>query len=528
MLVQKIDHIETHQEILRFETHISQKDNKRIIFSAPYGSGKTYFLEKFFKKFNDTYNPVFINPVKYSVSDNKDIFELVKVDIILQCLERGYLKATKSVNDFDKVSNAWFLKDNPLTILGALAKAIPNISAFDPASLIAKVIASLPEIKKLHQDYIKQKASELKTTEEELTAFITQFTETKGTIYEQDEITYLIRELLKKAKENNKANKQSVLIIDDFDRLDPEHIFRILNILSVHNDSFYTDNKFGFDKIIIVCDIDGLEKIFKHRYGPSANFEGYMDKFCSTHYYCFSIENDIYQFLKSKAPSDLNIDSNDEFGKQLLLLSAVLAYFIRAGKLTMRKIVKANFDFKLVNKQLVHSTSYTDGYTLPHIRSNDIYVDTHSIRFFKTLKSLVTIWGDIKLLKYDLKNVVDSEFINDHFTDLEVIRILEGIAVAKLLAVHKDTSQLVFTQFRDGTTSQFPEVPVCSFKCQVYLGFTGGSPYHGDQCLFQNAKGALLNYNGGKKTNFKALCTELLEIIKGFETKGYLVDFDFK
>ncbi len=529
MLVEKIDHIETHQEILRFETHISQKDNKRIIFSAPYGSGKTYFLEKFFEKFSGAYNPVFINPVKYSVSDNKDIFELVKVDIILQCLERGYLKATKSVSDFDKVSNEWFIKDNAITILAALAKAIPNISTFDPASLVANVVISLPEIKKLHKEYIKQKASELKTTEEKLTAFITQFTETKGTIYEQDEVTYLLRELIKKAKEDKNTKKQSVLIIDDFDRLDPEHIFRILNVLSVHNDSLYTDNKFGFDKIIIVCDIDGLEKIFKHRYGPAANFEGYMDKFCSTHYYQFNIENEIHSFLENQFNKQIG-NANDSDGMlQLELMTVILAYFVKNGTLTMRKLVKTNFDFELPNHVIIKAQTHEWGWGRQmHIASNEVFIDTNSVPFFRTLKLLSAVWGSFQSFQRVVLETSTGDNINLSLTEDVVRPLISSLALAKLIGVSQMPSELIRHRVDDHTATEHPQVVVFGRKVTIPLGYYRADPYTGQESLFTKAKVSydMTPRNSGV-VSYLTLFRELSGIISGFKQRGYLDKFDF-
>ena len=64
------------------------------------------------------------------------------------------------------------------------------------------------------------------------------FSETTSNIFEYNFITQLINTTLenhKKVKESKDDKYENVLIIDDLDRIDPEHIFRILNILSVHN-----------------------------------------------------------------------------------------------------------------------------------------------------------------------------------------------------------------------------------------------------------------------------------------------------
>lgn len=88
--------------------------------------------------------------------------------------------------------------------------------------------------------------------------------------------------------------QKKVLIVEDLDRIDPAHLFRIMNVLSSQVDNpFYDDcpnkNKFGFDKIILVMDYDMTRHIFHHFYGINANYEGYMNKFLNTTPYRFSI-----------------------------------------------------------------------------------------------------------------------------------------------------------------------------------------------------------------------------------------------
>lgn len=122
-----------------------------------------------------------------------------------------------------------------------------------------------------------------------------------GSDREMDDISKLINKLLKilKARKNNMAPEnpdntitkdseaplirnlqcKSVLIIDDLDRLDPDHMFRIFNIFSAHYDKIDDENKFGFEKVIFVCDFENIRKIFHHKYGEDVDFSGYTDKF---------------------------------------------------------------------------------------------------------------------------------------------------------------------------------------------------------------------------------------------------------
>ena len=101
-------------------------------------------------------------------------------------------------------------------------------------------------------------------------------------VYEEDIVTRIIKDSIIEFKKDN-PSKQIVLVIEDLDRLDPAHLFRILNVFSAHIDYSYkifqqpkqTDiigNKFGFDKVVFVADYKNVKKIFKHFYGEQTDF----------------------------------------------------------------------------------------------------------------------------------------------------------------------------------------------------------------------------------------------------------------
>ena len=120
---------------------------------------------------------------------------------------------------------------------------------------------------------------------------------TKTDIVATDYVSQLLREKIETLKEN----KRSVLILDDFDRIDPEHTFRILNVLSAHIDGD-EENKFGFDHIIIVGDIENLRNIFHHKYGDKTDFWGYFDKFFTVEPYPFNNEQAIAERIPYLIP----------------------------------------------------------------------------------------------------------------------------------------------------------------------------------------------------------------------------------
>ena len=102
---------------------------------------------------------------------------------------------------------------------------------------------------KKFEKFRKKTQDEAKGHWQLLNELIKEAIDLKGSIYEDNLTTQIIRANIRLLKEE--SSKENVLIIDDLDRLDPEHIFRILNILSAHNDHF-DENKFSFEKAIIV------------------------------------------------------------------------------------------------------------------------------------------------------------------------------------------------------------------------------------------------------------------------------------
>lgn len=60
--------------------------NSRCILSAKFGNGKSYFISSFIKEYSNDYLFIPIYPVNYQVMDNKDIFELIKRDILIKLL----------------------------------------------------------------------------------------------------------------------------------------------------------------------------------------------------------------------------------------------------------------------------------------------------------------------------------------------------------------------------------------------------------------------------------------------------------
>ena len=224
----------------KFQQYLEFENNSRILFTGKFGTGKTYFLKKYFKE-NVTFSTIHLFPTNYQVSQNEDIFELLKFDILLKLIERGWIKSDEDINNKLAIQSYFLTAGDDL--LSPLLKSIPKIG---------KVYTAFESIIKFFENYKKYVDGLNNNTIKLLKIFGDNISEKKGSIYEQDLISNIITESL----EEHKADSSTVLIIDDIDRIDPEHVFRILNVFSAHFDlESETENKFNFDKIIVVCDL---------------------------------------------------------------------------------------------------------------------------------------------------------------------------------------------------------------------------------------------------------------------------------
>lgn len=161
---------------------------------------------------------------------------------------------------------------------------------------------------------IKKKYDEKKHTADK---YLSQFANTAGCIYEEDGYTKLIRMAIDWISQDHSLNgeerkaKKPVLIIEDLDRLDPKHLFRILNVVSAHiDDSKQPDivgNKFGFNNIVLVMDYDVTKHIFHHFYGAQACYEGYMSKFLSREPFRYSIKSIMIRAFEAQLGEKLGI-----------------------------------------------------------------------------------------------------------------------------------------------------------------------------------------------------------------------------
>ena len=328
--------------------------NSRCILSAKFGDGKSYFISSFIKEYSDEYLFIPIYPVNYQVMDNKDIFELIKRDILIRLLSNKDI----NINEIE-LSNAsliysYFMNKSEDAILDVI-DLIPKINVYGVDISISSVIKKIKNIKDKFDKYKEQFKSVDKTSE----LYITKFDSLKGSIYEFDSISQLIHDIICEYRKLN-PTKKVVLIIEDLDRIDPAHIFRILNVFSAHFDRYggdktCGDNKFCLDKIVTVCDINNIKKIYAHVYGDNTDFTGYISKFSNSKEYIYSLKDKLKWYI-----TNILLDKDLEKYPQISdILSDIIISSMDDGKtvesnlrIIKERTVKANYLIRTQNIKL--------------------------------------------------------------------------------------------------------------------------------------------------------------------------------
>ena len=301
------DIIPIDSEIKTFTDYLDH--NCRCILSARFGDGKSFFLNEVKKTLSDKYIFLTIYPVNYQVAENKDIFEYIKRDILLQILMTSEIELSDEKYNF------------PLRLWGFLSQKGKDLLS----DIIALVTSSLANIPQTGMTILRDNIAKFKnfskninkSESDSIESYLDEFTKQKGSIYEFDPISQIIHQLITDIKQ--KEHKQIVLVIEDMDRIDPAHIFRILNVFSAYWDiQDYSEqklaygnpqNKYNFDKILLVCHFQNVRNIFHHFYGDKTDFTGYIHKFSSSTPYEYSLREVVEEWLLNKMPFNKDIFS---------------------------------------------------------------------------------------------------------------------------------------------------------------------------------------------------------------------------
>lgn len=418
-----------------FKEHLSDTKNSRILFSGPFGTGKTTFIDQFSEQNKSEFVFLKIAPVNYSVSSNEDIFDLIKFDLIIELLNNYGEEIDLSAEEFpvlltmqmfvkvhfNLLSTLTFLS----TIMPGFSKSNPEIEAFETISAIGsklnKSANSIFDAYKKFQKDVEQNP-ELKKIEK----FIEKQENIAG-INESDKITGLIKDLIQRVKasksETDKSiSVESVMIVDDLDRLDSEHIFRLFNVFSAHYDAKDHTNKFGFDKVIFICDLNNIRQIYHHRYGANVDFTGYIDKFFSKQPFDFDnrayIRDKVREIIVSvnlkQNAVDKAISEQDNFNL-FTFLEFILICLINARLINLRMIVPQ------VSINLTNKTFQANRFELTSV------VEHNVLTIFYILKGLFHSWQEVENSLQKLSHNFNTQSLVRFYsrTNTDYIRIIE-------------------------------------------------------------------------------------------------------
>lgn len=331
----EIKEIPIDKPIQDFYNHLSY--NERIIFSAKFGDGKTYFLNKFFEENKDEFEAIRIFPVNYQVADNKDVFELIKKDILIHLLANDLVEDEDFFDESIYAQN--YLFNNGADIILDILSSVSAVKT--PVEILQK---SLKQIRKFKEE----KGEAKKTSVDFVEDYLRQFEEGIG-VAEYDVISELITRIVKSIHDKG---KKVVLVIDDLDRIDPAHLFRILNVLTAHIDREVVlqneivdgvgNNKFNFDHIITVFDYHNAENIFHHLYGSGTDFNGYISKFITGKQFEYSLKQISVEYVIEYLSKNRGID------KRILIIDGIKS-FISNSSIRHKLTLLNNFGDEIVD-----------------------------------------------------------------------------------------------------------------------------------------------------------------------------------
>jgi hypothetical protein len=490
--------VSTDEVFNDFKKHFDFIPNEKIIFSAKYGMGKSFFLNKFFENedVKNRYSIITLSPINYSVSNNEDIFELIKFDIIRHLFLSNILTFTKGDISFDKLTVVKEylkkLKSHPYKIGKQLVSGISKIGESVPSpeySAAFKVVSeSTKTVFEIVDDFLKFEKTlnkKHKPIEKEAEEFGEDMQNKIGSYIEFNFISALIKEVLEKHK--TKSTRKNVLIIEDFDRLDPAHIFRILNIFSAHNHD--QGNKFGFDKIIIVCDLQNIKSLYKHLYGEKIDFNGYIDKFYSIEPYYFDNNKSMFFYLKNK----LQLNFPDYVIKSIVELIVLFSKIedVRVRKLYKAFIVPVEEENKIIiNYEYKKNIDFHHSLVTPRFIDDNVenlFLFSSDFPVFDVIKFLSAIYGGIEnfVLVLDEYQKNYNERL-DAQTSGNFARLL---GFANLLNEPDSVPKLFFQgvgQF------EYPAVDYLSVKLRIITSWNTKNKYSEDLSFYKDSRCLIL------------------------------------
>lgn len=386
-----------------FYRHLSDDENTRILFSGKFGIGKSTFLDYFFKNSDKSsqYQVVKINPINYSVLANEDVMTYVKYDILyelsnsnIKVFEKEFISLINSLQVYGQY--------NALRLLSSLILLIPKFGkqGFQFFQVVNDHYEKFKSIKERAED-------EMKLVNE----FMNGLESNPYSHYENSATTQMIEKVIDRLSDG----KEKILIIDDLDRIDPHHIFRIINVLSANiNNKFSGEVKFGFDKIILVCDEINIRNIYRSNFGNNVDYNGYIDKFYSKHVFNFNNRSIIHKYIDNVCSSFSLIGSGNEETKFLHMVTKPARFNIVSltSELLQRDVVNIRTVNKWIGKKIIfvkRPIPFGNSSNILNLQLSIIVMFDLFIECFGTYDKLYETIDSAS--KYNLKIQYDAEYI---------------------------------------------------------------------------------------------------------------------
>ncbi|MFA4996479.1 MAG: P-loop NTPase fold protein [Patescibacteria group bacterium] len=391
-----------------FEYFLKIEANKRIFFSGKFGVGKTFFLQRFFEEHKDEYDVYHLFPVRYQITSNENIIDFLKYDVLIELLKKNPTAFQKSevngIGGWASLFSAFFKEKASFNgFLQSVISSGENTLALSPDpffQIVGRLGRPLKDLLDIDKEFQVFKKKYLAGDKQGVDEFFKEIEKENTNTVSTDYLSHLLRQKISELK----GDKKSVLVLDDFERIDPEHIFRILNVLSAHMEGD-EENGFGFDHVIIVGDIRNVKSIFHHKYGESTEFFGYFDKFFTVRPFYF----DNKQAIAERIPNLLKqVKCDDEGLKESLSESGVT-------KNLMEEVLKRAFAIEEINlRQLYKPVTHSFPEVRKGVYTKDVFSDQRNQCIDTGIKLLIALFGDKDDFLRVLKKIRDGASSSPH------------------------------------------------------------------------------------------------------------------
>lgn len=412
-----------------FQTHLEIPFNERIIFSGIYGIGKTTFLKHFFETDygKETYNVFHLFPVNYSILENEDVFSYLKYDILYELIVTHNFEFQDEHFEFF-LTLPFFIKQTALHFFTSFLLLIPKMGK--------QLFQFSEEMKKLKDQFQKLQSGGDKNEADAVDNFFKSFHKKEGGAYENNFITQLIVQALEELKINEKdSKKKNILIIDDLDRIDPHHVFRLFNVFAAHFDQRNEqekNNKFGFDQVVFVCDLENVRGLFRSQYGADIDFNGYIDKFYSRRIFKFDNTSDILKIIDSL------------FSKEFIPTYQHLPYQpYKEAVADLKFIFKVLVSLDLVNLRILlrfvnEKPEPALGKIIFHSKGEAIFLV--QLRSMIVVHILLQFFGDYNYLYETISKCADNYVYSEKLLDREIL--LKRMIPDLIIPLHEKLSKI--------------------------------------------------------------------------------------